>query len=389
MKLKIGVLTNMPTPYRRAMWSEYLKVDSAQMTYFYCSEKENDRYWEVSKNEKVNEIYLKGFTLKNTVHFNFEIIRYVRSYDAWIIGGYNTVTAQVLIILCKLFNIPYILMVDGINPQKLDVADNGFKNRLKKFYITGQTASLANGTVGRKMMLKYGMNQERIFNQFLTVDINSFIKQKQYQNKFNEEIRYKYSISNDEIVLLYVGRLIKDKGIQDAINVINKLREQKIPIKLLIVGEGNYRKSLESLSNSKTGIIFTGEISYDELPKYYYASDILILPTYDDVWGLTINEGMACGLPIITTNAAGAYLDLIKNNGYVYEAGNETDLERCIFECIGVVKKSFKSDQIELVKRRLKMLGEQSVSIISEFSFDNSVKEFGKLINFLTNKCSD
>ena len=190
------------------------------------------------------------------------------------------------------------------------------------------------------------------------------MRKKQYKEKYFEEIRQQHNISRNEIVLLYVGRLIKEKGIQDVIHVIDKLRKDEFPIKLLVVGDGIYRNELEDLSINSNGIIFTGEIGYEELPKYCYASDILVLPTYDDVWGLTINEGMACGLPIITSTSAGAYLDLIYNNGCVYEAGNKKALESCIQNCIGFEKMNSQTNQIQLARRRLKILVEQSVNII-------------------------
>ena len=60
-------------------------------------------------------------------------------------------------------------------------------------------------------------------------------------------------------------------------------------------------------------------MSKSELKEYYLASDIFVLPTRSDVWGLVINEAMACGLPVITTDRCVAGMDLIKDgeNGYV------------------------------------------------------------------------
>ena len=62
--------------------------------------------------------------------------------------------------------------------------------------------------------------------------------------------------------------------------------------------------------------------------EYYRASDVFVLMTVGDVWGLVINEAMACGLPVITTDKCVAGLDLIKNNenGYIVPVASDIDL---------------------------------------------------------------
>jgi glycosyltransferase involved in cell wall biosynthesis len=61
-------------------------------------------------------------------------------------------------------------------------------------------------------------------------------------------------------------------------------------------------------------VYFVGFKSKNELTEYYKAADLFILPTREDIWGLVINEAMACGLPVITTNKCIAGLELIDDN---------------------------------------------------------------------------
>ena len=70
--------------------------------------------------------------------------------------------------------------------------------------------------------------------------------------------------------------------------------------------------------------VFIDNISFDELKKYYYSADILVLPSRYETWGLVINEAMAYGLPVITTDMCIAGTALIQDgiNGYIVETDN-------------------------------------------------------------------
>ena len=69
-------------------------------------------------------------------------------------------------------------------------------------------------------------------------------------------------------------------------------------------------------------VFFVGFKSKNELKEYYEAVDIFCLQTRGDVWGLVVNEAMACGLPVITTNRCVAGLELIQDDfdGYIVDA---------------------------------------------------------------------
>ena len=111
-----------------------------------------------------------------------------------------------------------------------------------------------------------------------------------------------------------------------------------------------------------------GEKSFcNEIWKYYYASDIFVLPTYDDPWGLVINEALACGLPVITTTSAGAYLDLIQvgMTGFLYDAGDVAKLKELLLRVRKCDSWSFY---------------ENAIKIISRWSLDNSKTSFEKMI---------
>ena len=68
----------------------------------------------------------------------------------------------------------------------------------------------------------------------------------------------------------------------------------------------------------------------EQLPAYYALADVFVFPTHTDPWGLVVNEAMACGLPVISSDAAGCAADLVESgwNGRVFPAG---DIQPTVF----------------------------------------------------------
>ena len=75
IELKIGILTNIPTPYRKSMWEAYAKIPSTVFDVYYCAPIESDRKWVVPKAKGVREIFLKGKTFGKSAHLNLAITK--------------------------------------------------------------------------------------------------------------------------------------------------------------------------------------------------------------------------------------------------------------------------------------------------------------------------
>ncbi|WHE08552.1 glycosyltransferase family 4 protein [Thermoanaerobacterium thermosaccharolyticum] len=185
-------------------------------------------------------------------------------------------------------------------------------------------------------------------------------------------MRQKLNIDNDKKVIIYSGRLIKRKNIDLIIKAINNL-ENKREYVLLILGDGEEKENLINLAKElKVNLRITGFISeQEELFKYYFTGDVLILPSNNEPWGLVVNEAMAAGLAIIVSDECGCSLDLVRDgeNGFVVHAGGVKDIAKAI-------KDIFKNDNY--VK-----FGERSKEIIEKWRFEDSKSSFEKMIKEL------
>ena len=167
-------------------------------------------------------------------------------------------------------------------------------------YVANQIAS-ANNPIGP-------VDQNRIKVLYNCINVKDF-----HPNKgARKSVREKYFIRENDVLLLFVGRLSAEKGIDKLLEAGKQLDEN---YKILIVGsllhgadgkDSYFHKLKKSAEQLYERIFFTGYIAQWELPDYYNAADIAVLPSmWDEPAGLTMVEANACGLPLITTESGG------------------------------------------------------------------------------------
>ncbi|MFH1564188.1 MAG: glycosyltransferase family 4 protein [Nitrospirota bacterium] len=120
------------------------------------------------------------------------------------------------------------------------------------------------------------------------------------------ELMEKYKITQADKVILGVARLTKEKGIQNIIMAMPAILNSIPEAKLIIVGDGDYRKDLEILIDRlglRKNIIIAGLVPYEELPLFYNLADVFVNATIRvNGYDLTILQAMACAKPVIISN---------------------------------------------------------------------------------------
>jgi len=152
-----------------------------------------------------------------------------------------------------------------------------------------------------------------------------------------EIIRKQLGVSADTILLLFLGRLNKDKGILDLADVVNDIIEKdKKNISLLIVGpdEENIKSKIQILCKNSINKIHFIEFT-NEPEKYMSAADIFCLPSYREGFGMAALEAGACALPVITSRIYGL-IDAVKEDhtGLFHEVKNKEQIKKCIIRLV-------------------------------------------------------
>lgn len=156
--------------------------------------------------------------------------------------------------------------------------------------------------------LDYDVNDIKILKNCIDMDIVN----KQYTLKEKIELKKKLNISLNDKVIIFVGRIIPEKGVLEVIKSFNNHKKENWT--LMIVGSAgfnieimsDFEKQLYREIKDNKKIVFTGFVSYPMLGMYYSIADLAILPSiWNEPAGLTMLEVISTGVPLITTNSGG------------------------------------------------------------------------------------
>jgi glycosyltransferase involved in cell wall biosynthesis len=138
----------------------------------------------------------------------------------------------------------------------------------------------------------------------------------------------KFGRTNGAVRLLYVGRVSREKDLDVLADAYRKLRDEKVPVQLSIVGHGPYS---ETLAEALPEALFTGYLQGKELAEAYASSDIFVFPSTTDTFGNVIIEAQASGVPVVVSDSGGPK-ELVEgqNNGLVTKSRDSEDFARAI-----------------------------------------------------------
>lgn len=301
-------------------------------------------------------------------------------YDVLVGGSYDT--------LPELIETLFYFIIAKIRGKKVVIwredwewKAKSFKKTLAmpliKFILSISDAVLVPGIKHREYFISLGTSKDEIFlmpNVSNVTDTNEDFKKK-------DKLMEKFEL-RDKKVILYVGRLVKRKGVDYLIKAFSDLQDTMENVILIIIGDGEYRSELEELSESlgiSNKINFIGQVKNEELPSFYLLCDICVIPsiTYGigDPWVFVLNEAMHFRKPIIATDAVGAAFDMIIDgkNGFIVP-------EKDAGAIYGAMKIILSDKNLE------KSMGKESKRIINErFQHENMVNGFKRAIEFVTN----
>jgi len=165
--------------------------------------------------------------------------------------------------------------------------------------------------------------------------IPNFIKTEDYQLTNNQYYRTRYA-NNDEKIITHISNFRKVKRIEDVIHIYNEVAKS-IPSKLLLVGDGPERSRIEQLARKSEyykNICFLGNLKSTR--EILNISDLFILPSSKESFGLAALEAMSCNVPVIASNSGGLP-ELIDNgkSGFLSKVG---DINQMISNSIKILK---------------------------------------------------
>ncbi|KPK95243.1 MAG: hypothetical protein AMJ88_01130 [Anaerolineae bacterium SM23_ 63] len=146
-----------------------------------------------------------------------------------------------------------------------------------------------------------------------------------YKDRDSRRIRREFGLDEYEL-LLYIGRVAKEKGLDLLVKAFAKVIAERPQTRLLLVGDGPYRRPLESIVERhglSSKIIFTGIVPHEEIPDYAAAADLFVFTSVTDTQGLVLVEAMAAGVPVVAVEAPGPIDVLAEGGGLLVPAEDD------------------------------------------------------------------
>jgi len=225
------------------------------------------------------------------------------------------------------------------------------KRRYKRIFDIS-TKLIAISSIIKEEAIKLGANPEKI------VIIPNGVDTSLYSPNNQKEARERLNLDKDKKIILFTGTLLPIKGVDVLIKSFKVINDQIKDSLLVIVGEGREESMLKHLVerlNLKKSVMFAGAKPQKEMPLWYKASDVFVLPSKSEGLSISLLEAMACGKPVITTCPEFSKYDpiIVGETGLLVHYGNINELSEKI---LNVLTNLFLSNK----------LGEQAHKIIVE-----------------------
>lgn len=359
---KVILITANIAPYR-LLWCEEL-AKFFDVTIFYTKEKEknyNDDFLKHSSN--ICNIIRLSPNKKGNNPICFDVIKAIKdNKNSFIIfDGYGPLTNLLGLLYCKLINKKTYVNVDGYPTER---KKNKIKELLRSIVIGKLcTNFFCSSQIVKEYLVRYGANPINIYIHNFSSIINKKIVKKPINKNEKIKLRKKYKLNINGKLVLGVGRFVELKRFNDLINAV-LMCDAKCD--LLLLGGKPTKQYLDIVGNNKN-IHFIDFVLPENVDDYYKMADLLVLPSETDVWGLVLNEAMAQGLPIISSDSVIGGKSMINGNGMIFETYNVKQLCECIELCLKTNNNS--------------KMSKKSLEIIKNYTIEGMVKRQLPIIN--------
>jgi glycosyltransferase involved in cell wall biosynthesis len=338
---RVLLFNNTPAPYLVPLFEELRRKSGWHLTLCFASRWNADTGWRKGEVEAglsegqtvhLDELPVPGRRwLGETVSIILGVLGVLgrERPDYLVIYGYTLIPQVTLLIWAMLRRRPFAVLGDAnIHADRA----GGVRRWLKRLWlgwIVRRAAVIPTiGKANRQFWLSYGARADDLAAVPFSVDNASLAKGAARAKEEAARERARLGLSR-AVVFLSVGRLIARKNLATLIRAFRSV--EGVEIGLIIVGTGEERPELERLATGDPRIHFTGGVAPVDLPRWYALSDVLVLISRDEPWGLVVNEAMACGLAILAHQHCGATPDLVDDeNGIVLEGFGEQEVAEAL-----------------------------------------------------------
>ena len=384
MLKRLAIITTHPIQYNAPLFSMLEARGKIKIKVFYTWGEEvlQNKYdpgfdktieWDIPLLEGYEYVFLDNVAASPGSHhykgiYNPTLIKEIKEWgaNALLVYGWNFKSHWEAI---RFFHkkIPVLFRGDStLLDEKIGVKQLIRRIFLKYVYSYIDKALYA-GIANKAYFKAMGLVEKQLVFMPHAIDNSRFSINKKYESEA-VLLKNTLGIAKGALVFLFAGKLDHNKNVALLIRAFIGINTKDHY--LLIVGDGVKEKELKDLSKQHHNIIFLNFQNQQQMPAIYAAADIFVMPSKSETWGLSINEAMAAGKPIVASNTIGATFDLVKNNknGFVFKSDDLNDLTKTLNHFI---------DDLNAVS----LMGKVSLEIIEDYSYAKDCDVIEDIIN--------
>lgn len=357
---KVVIIHNIIAPYKVALFNELSKL-IPNMEVIFIAEREKRRDWNIDYT-KINfrhTVLFKG-SIENINSFTiaketWRALNKIRP-EISIICDYSNIFGWSALFWAKKNRNNLIFWLSSTFDDKKHTF---LKNQLKRYFLKHFSIGLAPGSRTKEYYKSMGVANSKILETGYGVDNDYFIKQ--YEKSIIERTS---SLKELEISsknnFIFIGRFAPEKNIINLLYSFLEVSKINSAWGLILLGDGPLKNEINTFisdNNLQNKILLPGFIQQEGIVQYLTASDVFVLPSLSEPWGLVVNEAMLCRLPVIVSTKCGCQPELVKEgvNGFSFDPNNQLKLTNLMQ---GFANGSY----------NIKSMGEASFAIVSKHS---------------------
>lgn len=321
-------LTNIPAPYTVDFFD--LLAQSYELTVLYerSASKERNSNWQTGLGSNHKSVILKGIRYGSDSSISFQVIRYLKSnYDIYVIGNYSSITGMISINYLSLAKKKFLVHADGAFVS----SESFFKRFVKKSLLRKASGYFSPSNQTDRFFQFYGNTKVKIYRYpFSSIHDGDIVKSVLPLEKKRRNRNLLKLFNDEDFVILFVGSNIYRKGVDILLQAAEKINKK---CGIYLIGDAPTNEQNDFLlEKNLSNVHFIPFCNHNVVLNLMQYSDLFVLPTRYDIWGLVINEALSQGLPTITTTECGAGLALIKNkyNGFLIPPNDANSISNAI-----------------------------------------------------------
>ena len=222
--------------------------------------------------------------------------------------------------------IPHRYWVHNIRRKQMSLYDLATAWVEKKLVYNGNCKKfIAVSNLTKDIFLQeYTINPDKVAVINPGVDLSDYAQHN--KDSVRNDIRRELGINIADPVIIFASMNFEIKGLDDILFSLAKLKAQNHKFKLIVAGKGNIKKYTKMAQEAQiiSDVIFTGPVNKENLIRMYLASDLYIMLSKFDTFGMVVLEAMAAGLPVIISSNVGAK-DIVREDENGFIVSNTSD----------------------------------------------------------------